>query len=79
MFVTKRPPSSTLPVVLGRRPSSSTRVPASVIRAVYVADTRRCAFNICPVETGMCNAVNVNSRIYAIWNDEPSRRRAARH
>ncbi len=45
---------------------------------LYVADTRRCTWMIFPVETGVCNAFDVNPRIYVIGSDS-SRRRAARH
>ena len=45
---------------------------------LYVADTRRCVWMSFPVESGLCNAFDVNPRIYAILNDVP-RRRAARH
>jgi outer membrane protein assembly factor BamB len=45
---------------------------------LYVADTRRCLLNALPVESGVCNDVNVNPRIYAVLNAEP-RRHAAIH
>jgi outer membrane protein assembly factor BamB len=44
---------------------------------LYVADTRRCLLNALPVETGVCNGVNVSPRIYAVPGGE--RRRATRH
>lgn len=44
---------------------------------LYVADTRRCIWMGFPVESGLCNAFDMNPRIYAIGG--ASRRRAARH
>lgn len=44
---------------------------------LYVADTRRCVWMAFPVESGLCNAFDVNPRVYAIG--ESTRRRAVRH
>ena len=45
---------------------------------VYVADTRRCLWMSFPVESGLCDAFDVNPTVYEIRRDE-TRRRATRH
>lgn len=45
---------------------------------LYVADTRRCLLNALPVESGVCNGVDVNPRVYAIRDTASSKRRAVR-
>ena len=45
---------------------------------LYAGDSRRCLLNAYPVETGVCNTVNIDPRIYVVWNDLPPRRRAVR-
>jgi len=45
---------------------------------LYVADTRRCLWMAFPIESGLCDAFDVNPRVYEIRRDE-TRRRAARH
>jgi len=45
---------------------------------LYFADTRRCLWMSFPVESGLCNAFDVNPRLYAIENDMPRRRSVRR-
>jgi len=46
---------------------------------LYAGDTRRCLWMSFPVESGLCNAFDINPRIYAIRRPGEPRRRAARH
>lgn len=46
---------------------------------LYVGDSRRCLLNAYPVESGVCNGVSIDPRVYVVWNDQPPRRPAVRH